>query len=213
MAAQPAGGRRTYGGISAEAREAERRRRLIESARELYGTTGFAGVPIQTLCKHAGVTARHFYELFDDRETVLEVVHDQIVERVGGAVIEAVAANGSDDPYQVAAVGLEAFYRAMLDDPRDARIAILEVMQLPPEKAIGCVDGFTAIIEGYASLLQPDPASEQLWTARTQSSVIVGAMRQLLIDWLTKPAKPSADQLVDITLHLFGMVWEFEVEA
>ncbi len=73
---------RTYAGLSAPERRAERRERLLDAALELFGTAGFPKTTIPMLCSAAGVTARHFYDEFDSREALLRTLYDGIAEAV-----------------------------------------------------------------------------------------------------------------------------------
>src|SRR4051794_39583526 len=98
--------KRTYRGITHAERKADRRRKLLESALELYGTQGFTSVPIQAVCKHSGVTARHFYEAFEGRDQLLQAVHTEIVESVVTVVLDAVAHVPSDDAMAMTSAGL-----------------------------------------------------------------------------------------------------------
>jgi AcrR family transcriptional regulator len=203
--------RRVYRGASTEQRQADRRRKLLDSALELYGTVGFANVSIQALCKHSGVTARHFYEAFDSRDEVLEAVHDEIVahnvEQIFGALLDIPV----EDPARMSRVGIRAFYEGMLADPRRARIAVLEVMSLPPEKALACVDAFGQIIETSAQTLQ-DAGLIHVESVHVTATILAGAVRHLLFDWLTTRSQPSVDDLVDITVRLFGQVGGFATD-
>ena len=71
-------GERLYGGMTAEQRRAERRRRLLDTALELFGTDGYPYTGIERICSHAGVTARHFYEEFGNRETLMPVSYTHL---------------------------------------------------------------------------------------------------------------------------------------
>jgi AcrR family transcriptional regulator len=196
--------RRIYRGASSEERQAERRRRLLESALELYGTLGFANVSIQTLCSHSGVTARHLYEEFASRDQVLEAVHDQIVAEVAELVVDALAQVPADDPDAMSTAGLRAFYSSMLEDARRARITMIEVMGLPAEKAVACVDRFGAIIESYAAELDR-LGLIQLESVHLTAVILAGAVRQLVIDWLMADGdETTIEQLVEVSADLFS---------
>lgn len=202
--------RRTYRGASTEERRAARRRRLLDSALELYGTVGFANVSIQALCSHSGVTARHLYEEFDSRDEVLESLHDQIVAEVAELVVAALATVPADDPDTMSEAGLRAFYSSMLGDPRRARITMIEVMGLPAEKAVACVDRFGAIIEAYAAEL--DRAGLiHLESVHLTAVMLAGAVRQLVIDWLMAPKRASIDLLVSVSTDLFSRLGGYPV--
>lgn len=59
---------RIYGGVEANLREEDRRKKLIEAGLEAFGTKGYAKTNIKTICKLAGLTERYFYESFRHKE-------------------------------------------------------------------------------------------------------------------------------------------------
>ncbi|MCU1357965.1 MAG: TetR family transcriptional regulator [Acidimicrobiales bacterium] len=199
---------RTYRGASPEQRQFERRDRLLGSALELYGTVGFANVSIQALCRHSGVTARHFYEAFDSRDQVLEELHDRIVGEAAALVVGALDGVEPTDPTAMSRAGLHAFYTSMLGDPRRARIAMIEVMGLPAEKALACVDQFGAIIEAYAVQLEA-AGLVRLPSVHLTAVILAGAVRQLMVDWLTARDRAPVEELVEVTTDLFATVGRF----
>ncbi|KAA1416827.1 TetR/AcrR family transcriptional regulator [Nocardioides humilatus] len=118
---------RLWQGQTPDAREADRRQRLVDAGMELLGTQGVAALTMRAACREAAVGPRYFYELFATREEFLEAVYDQTVvqmrEPILAAVVSAVAADG------VAAALHTAFETAVAvveDDPRIGRILFRE---------------------------------------------------------------------------------------
>ena len=118
---------RRYGGRSLEERRRERRRRLVDAGLALFGTDGFTNVTIPSLCAHAGVSPRHFYEEFATREELLRAVYDEVIASTHASV-QAALTTAADDPRERTRASLDAFLHAYLDDPRRGRIACLEVV-------------------------------------------------------------------------------------
>lgn len=85
---EPAQGRPWRGKSPQERRDA-RRRRLLDAALELFGTTGYAATSVTTLCARAGVSPRHFYELYAGREQLLADLYDEIVRETARRVQSA----------------------------------------------------------------------------------------------------------------------------
>src|ERR687894_2513842 len=85
----PTASGRRYGGRAAEERRAERRRRLLDAATELFGTRGYAATTIEALYTEARLAPRHFYEQFPGREQLLRAVYDETIEHVAAAVADA----------------------------------------------------------------------------------------------------------------------------
>src|SRR3546814_11966602 len=62
---------RTYGGVSAAARAAERRERLVAAAVDLFGRQGYLETGVKDICHAAGVTDRYL----DRKSTRLNSSH------------------------------------------------------------------------------------------------------------------------------------------
>jgi AcrR family transcriptional regulator len=111
---------RTYSGLSAAERVAERRGRLLDAALDLIGSEGGWGSATMTaICRRAGLTERYFYESFRDRDALYVALLDALAAEVERAVLGALRRGG-----------IEASARALLDvllgDPRKGRAALLE---------------------------------------------------------------------------------------
>ena len=118
---------RLWQGQTPDAREADRRRRLVEAGLELVGTQGVAALTMRAACREAAVGPRYFYELFATREELLEAVYDETVDRIREPILSAVVAAVESDG--VSAAMLTAFGTAVAvveEDPRVGRILFRE---------------------------------------------------------------------------------------
>jgi AcrR family transcriptional regulator len=195
---------RTYGGKSKEAREQERRERLLATGLELFGTEGYAATTIERICVHAGVTARHFYEQFDSREALLRAVYDHVVEELQRSVLEALASSSGDERARIAQT-LERFLHTYLDDPRKARIAVLE--------AVGVSAAFERhrreVIGNFATVirLQAEALSARIGGAphdfRVAAMALAGGVNEVIADWLFRGGKDSVESIVRALVDLF----------
>lgn len=111
---------RLWQGQTPDAREADRRQRLVEAGLELVGTQGVAALTMRAACRQASVGPRYFYELFATREELLEAVYDEAVERIREPILSAVVAAVRSDG--VATAMLTAFDTAVAVVERDPRI-------------------------------------------------------------------------------------------
>ena len=197
--ATAASGRR-YAGRAADERRAERRRRLLDAAVELFGTRGYAATTIEALYTEARLAPRHFYEQFSGREQLLRAVYDETIEAVAAAVGAARQSAPQDVEGRVRAI-LAAFAGAMLSDPRRARIAYLEVpgtSRSLERHASRVVRGFAAVVEEEARAAAATGRLPDRDYALT-SMLLVGGTNALLLDWLTaerrRPIKEVLDEL------------------
>jgi AcrR family transcriptional regulator len=203
---------RRYAGMTADERRAERRRRLLDTALELFGTDGYAYTGIERLCSHAGVTARHFYEEFGSREGLLIALYDEIVRATLDAVAAAVAAAPQNDHLEMTRAGMLAFVHGMLDDPRRARVQCLEVVGVSQTLE----HHRREVLHLYADLVSEQSRALGLGTAgasterqrRAASIALVGGTNELLIEWLTDHGTydASVDELIDDLVRIYVAV-------
>lgn len=202
------GGRR-YGGRTPDERRADRRRRLLDTALDLFGTEGYSTVGIERLCATAGVTARHFYEEFGSREGLLTAVYDEIIADGSAAVTAALAATSTDQEARTRA-GVGAFVHHLLDDPRRARIACLEVVGVSPDlerHRRSVLHLFATVVEGQAAeigIVERLPEADRPFSTITLA--LVGGVNELFIEWLTDPDAMTVDGLVADIVYLFVAV-------
>src|SRR5436190_6059672 len=122
-----AGPGRLWQGQTPDAREADRRQRLVEAGLELAGTQGVAALTMRAACREAAVGPRYFYDLFADRDQLLTAVYDEAVERTREPILATAAEVNAGEG--VAAALVAAFDTAVAvveDDPRIGRVLLRE---------------------------------------------------------------------------------------
>ncbi|MEU1209215.1 hypothetical protein [Nocardia sp. NPDC005825] len=85
---------RTYGGMSADERRADRRVRLVRAARELLESGETAQVTVTAVCRRSKLTERYFYESFTDRDALLGGVYDDFADEYIRVVTARMASAG-----------------------------------------------------------------------------------------------------------------------
>lgn len=191
-----------------DTRKAERRARLMDAGLELFGTQGFHATTIATICAQAKVTPRHFYEQFDSREALLATVYRDVYEDAMTKVRSAFL-TGDTHPARIHAA-LSAFYAAYLEDPRRGRVACVESVGVSAELAEQrhtVIHGFAALVESYVTLLAQESGLPQ----RSYHLVcvgLIGAINELVCDWLYQAERVPIDALVTETELLIGALVE-----
>ncbi|KHO18715.1 TetR/AcrR family transcriptional regulator [Mycolicibacterium setense] len=123
--------KRAYGGQSADARRRQRRERLLEAAMDVMTRNEWRGVTVEKLCAAASLNKRYFYESFTDLDALSVAVVDDIAERVRSATVAAADA-AAEDPLEIQALAsVAAAVRALVDDPRRARVLLGGVAASP----------------------------------------------------------------------------------
>lgn len=205
-------GRRRYGGVEAGERREQRRAALIEAGLELFGTDGFAAVPVKRVCDAAGLTQRYFYESFADRTDLLAAVYDHCVSATRNATTEAAAPYlvdelgrpkvvSREDVGALAKAAVGAYIGALTDDSRFARIVLLEMVGISPaleRVRLGALRDWADLILAFAVVLpEAAPTSPAGQQQRLACHGLVGAITQLLVDWYsakTDRAWPDSDR-------------------
>lgn len=193
---------RPYGGVSAEARAAARRQRLVDAAIELFGTQGYAATGVKQLCRAAGVTDRYFYESFDDRAELFQAAFEQVVGEllvaVGGA---ALAEAGS--PERQARAAVEAFIGVLTGDPARARLLFLEVGSVGGDIARevrASTRRFAELVAGAARPHLPQQTPDLRVTMAALS--LIGAIGVVVLEWLDGDLEATVEDITDHFVEL-----------
>lgn len=193
---------RSYRGVSAEARAALRRQKLVDAAIRLFGTRGYTATGVKQLCAEAGITDRYFYESFPDRGALFAAAFDQVVGELLLAVGNAaVAEAGAPERQARSAVG--AFVETLVADPARARLLFLEVGAVGGDvgrQVRASTRRFAELIVGAAGPHLPPGLSEQ--RVRMAALSLIGAMGLVVLEWLDGQLDTTVDDLVDYFVDL-----------
>ncbi len=196
---------RTYGGESADARQARQRRQFLDAGRALFGSVGYRATTVRSLCKQAGLTDRYFYNNFASTEDLLEAVYRDGMDQLRAAVLQAIAERGNGGtPRQIIDAALDGFFAAF-EDARLARVCWLEVLGVSPR-----IDRlYTATIGDFAGLLlQLSRGVFPQWRIDDERGevlniALVGAISQAALHWLLSDYRASRATMVASTSMLF----------
>lgn len=118
-----------YGGKTAEERQAERRRRFLDAALQLFGDApGYRATTVAALSEAAGLSTRQFYEEFRTLEDVLAELHLEVNDWATAAVLAAVADADRLPLAERAAAIFRAYAANVTSDPRRVRITFVEII-------------------------------------------------------------------------------------
>ncbi|RKT87491.1 DNA-binding transcriptional regulator, AcrR family [Saccharopolyspora antimicrobica] len=189
--------RMTWGGTSLKQRRSARRAKLLEVGLELLGTQGSAAVTVRSVCRHAKLTDRYFYESFADRDALLLAVYDQVAEEARAALGAAVA-NTEGTREAVATAAVEAFLAVLTDDPRKGRVLLLEPVTDATLSSRGA-----ELMPVFADLIRSELDEEAAGLgARMTATALIGALTNLFIRWLDGSLPATHEQLVDYCVKL-----------
>ncbi|MFT7185582.1 MAG: AcrR family transcriptional regulator [Pseudohongiellaceae bacterium] len=196
---------RTYGGLSLEDRKSQRREQFLQAGLNVFGTTGFRSATVRSLCKEAQLTDRYFYESFGNLENLLIAVYEQCMSNLGTTILNAITVEYKKSNADTAIIaGLDAYF-LMLENPKIARVCMLELEGISPE-----INKFyTQYINGFSQMLVAltQHAFPGLDIDRQQQDIIgisfIGAMRQSATNWLMSDYTTDRATIVSATSTLF----------
>jgi len=196
---------RTYGGLSLEERKAQRRETFLRAGLEVFGTIGFRAATVRCLCKEAKLTDRYFYESYGSLEKLLMAVYEHCMTNLSKKILQSMTLNFRDNNVANALeAGLDAYF-SELEDPRIARICMVELEAISPEVDQlynNYIRSFSTILLGLANKVYPHWSLDQ-----EQREVIgislVGAMRQSATNWLMTDYTTDRKTLIAGTHKLF----------
>jgi AcrR family transcriptional regulator len=194
------------GGLTAEERSADRRRRVLDAALELFGTRGYAAVPVDRICRTAGISTKSFYPLFDNKEALFSELYDELVSKIAVGVVAAPVEGLS--VRDAVTARLDALVHAAVDDPRVARVVLIESAGLSPvvEERRRAVHNSLAtfVVQTTAQFVDKGELPDRDY--RRASLGLVGAINELIIDYVLSEdlgMDGSIDTLVSDLRDLF----------
>ena len=218
----PVAGGRRYSGLCSAERALGRYTRLIEAGIDVFGTQGYMGTKIKTLCQSAGLSERYFYESFESREELLTVVYDHLASAMLESVKAAFKAPAKDLMESVKA-GMAEVVNFMLTDPRHARIILVEIVGVSPEleaKRHQSLNNFADVVLNQLLLLSgtnPREAHEHLAThpedqalaavlafARLTAVSVVGGVQNMLRDSLLSGTVHNTEAILEVSCQLLN---------
>lgn len=187
--------RRTWAGIPADQRKAERRERLLDAAFELLGTDQTAAV--RAVCRGAELHTRYFYETFEDVDDLVVAVYDRTVAELYSRMIDHSAMAGDDLAARVRA-GLEACVAFVDEDRRRGRILFVAGQGIPVVDAhrIRAWQTFMADLEHETARGFGAPRAG-LNIGPVRAAMLTGGFTTLLREWLGGRVDLTRDQLIE----------------
>jgi AcrR family transcriptional regulator len=199
---------RPWRGLSPVERRQARHHRLLDAGLELFGTLGYSATSLTALCAEGGVSPRHFYEIHPGREQLLAELYDEIARDLIRRVRAAQAVAPLTVPAQVEAT-LGAVVSGLTDDPRRARVLLLEIVGVSPAMdtiRLEAVRRFAAVLgDAHGRLVAVGVVPAREFEALAIG--LVGAINELLTDWLLKDPRPAATSVLPALAPLLVAVF------
>lgn len=209
------GGRR-YAGRSPGQRRAERRRRLLDAALELYGTAGYRATPVAQVCKAARVAPVKFYEEFAGSEELIIALSSDIWDPLRKDLLDAMAA-AAPSIEEMSRAGVRAYCHGLLDDPRRARVLCIEFPTASPiaervrrEQIVQFSSLSFAAFQALTGARQEQPLGRR--QLAMLANALVGAIDEAIRYWLFEPEpRQPIDDVVETLITVYVAVGTYLV--
>ena len=193
----------------------EARARLLEAARDVIRTRGFAATTVDDLCKAAGVTKGAFFHHFDSKEALGVAAAAFWAETTSGLFAAAPYHDHADPLDRV--LGYIDFRKAIIDGDLAAFTCLVGTMAQEVYASHPAIrDACAASIFGHAATIEPDIAAAMAahgiaaadWTAASLAvhtqAVLQGAFILAKATGDAEVARDSVDHLARYVRLLFG---------
>lgn len=197
-------------GRTLEERRQERREALLGAALEVFGTKGYAASSIEEICRRAYVSSRDFYAEFANREALLNALGEQLTIRIYRALTEVDVPDGPATDRPRTRARIAQLVHALVDDPRVARIAIVESVGISQEhesRRRAAHRLYAGWIQGYVGAeLTAKGVDER--HRRALALALVGAVNELIVDWIHTPEaeRSTIDDLIDVITEVASVL-------
>ncbi len=196
---------RTYRGVAAADRQAQRRVQLLDATLDLWGDPARPRVTMTAVCQRAGLTERYFYESFNHLDEALLAVLEQIADQIERTTTEALHAVGGDPTDRVHA-SITAFVQILTDDPRKGRAAIIESAHGETTRELRAL-----LLRRFAELSASE--ARRLYGAQSwpeaegalMATMFVGGVAQLVTSWLDGSLPATPGEIVDAASQNFTL--------
>lgn len=194
----------SYRGMAADERRHQRRTALLEAALDCLHEDGLAGVSVRSVCARARLTARYFYESFDDLDALLEAVVDGVAAEVRQCSVAAfVSAPDALDERVHAAI--DAGYGVVATDPRKASAMLVAASGHGPlrERRHLMVTEFADVLLEHPALATALRGRDSRAEFRVRALFLMGATAEVFEAALSQRVRMSRRRVVALLTQMW----------
>ncbi|AVH24094.1 TetR/AcrR family transcriptional regulator [Nocardia cyriacigeorgica] len=190
---------RTWGGLTADERRAQRRTSLVEAALDIWIDNGWAAVTMRGVCQRSALNDRYFYEHFADRDELLAVVWDEVCAEVFAELASVVAENADRTPLEIMRAAIARSVELQSDPRGHARILLADhagSAVLEQRRKTMLTDATNLLIATAWPYLRPGVDETAI---RMSTLAGIGGFIELLSAWRTGVLDVAAERIVEHT--------------
>src|SRR5512147_661980 len=114
-------------------KRAQRRKQLLSHARDVFAEKGYHAAKIDDIVAHANVARGTFYLHFDDKRGIFEELVDDILNRIGNAIVRIRVDEASPPPLLQLRDNVQRVLEVGLGDPGMTKILLKNAAGLDPD--------------------------------------------------------------------------------
>ena len=162
----------------------ERRRELLEAARDAFAEKGITAVTVDDIVGNAGVARGTFYLYFSDKRAVFDALVDEFLARIGGEVRSIVLGPDEPPPIEQLRANIRRVVTLALEEPTIVKLALFDATGVDPELD----DKLHAFYEGLRTLIDESlQMGQQLGMVRpgerrVMVAIGLGGLKEVLVD-------------------------------
>jgi len=201
--------KRRYGGMPPEERQQLRREKLIQAGIEMFGTQGYHATTVRDICTAAKLTERYFYESFKSMAELFAAVYATLILRLKQRAVEAMSASPLD-PSALAHTGLRAFYEFIREEPRLARICLIDAVSINQDMhrlGLQAAADYSRVIRSFIKLLYKDENAAAI-NLDFLAAGLMGMNTHIATAWATEGYQTPIDRVIATNLLAYRALIE-----
>ena len=186
---------------------AERRRQILDAAKEVFAEAGYHGASIHAIIERAEIARGTFYLYFESKEAVFGAVLDQALTELRRRIVGVDTGPGAAPPEQQLREGLASLLELVVTD-RPLAIVLLSSTWTPDAEAAARLKAFyeevRAIIARSLELGMQLGLVRRCHPQRTAAALlglVRGIIEHCVSTAVSEPIHDVTREMVDVALH------------
>ena len=185
--------------MSARKSKTERRREILEAARDVFVEKGFGAASVDDIALRAGVARGTFYLYFQDKRAVFEALVDEFLSRISASVKSIDLSPGAAPPVDQLRANIRRVVTLALSEPTIVKLALFDATGLDPEldeKLHGYYEALRTLIDESLQMGQT-LAMVRGGDRRVMAAIGLGGLKEVLVDAVRGHVAKDADAITD----------------